>query len=299
MRSKKWGREVPLHFMIFPGLILVLIYSYVPFFGVTMAFMKFLPARPYFDNPWVGFDHFKYVWDMPNSLRVLWNTIYIAGLKIIIGQIVPITIALLLNEISKSWLKRGVQTLIYLPHFLSWIILGGILIDILSPSQGVVNQLLGTFGIDPIYFLGDNRWFPITIILTDVWKEFGFSTIVYLAALTSVNPSLYEAAVIDGANRWKQTTNITLPSILPIVILLATLSLGNVLNAGFDQVFNLYSPTVYESGDIIDTLVFRVGLEEAQYSVATAIGLFKSIVSFVMISLSYFLAYRLANYRIF
>lgn len=264
-----------------------------------MAFMKFLPARPYFDNPWVGLDHFKYVWDMPNSLRVLWNTLYIAGLKIIIGQIVPITIALLLNELRKDWLKRGVQTLIYLPHFLSWIILGGIMIDILSPSQGIVNQVLKAVGIEPIYFLGDNRWFPITIILSDVWKEFGFNTIVYLAALTSVNPSLYEAAVIDGANRWKQTLNVTLPSILPIVVLLATLSLGNVLNAGFDQVFNLYSPTVYESGDIIDTLVFRVGLEEAQYSVATAIGLFKSLVSFVMISLSYFLAYRLANYRIF
>ncbi|MEV5025549.1 ABC transporter permease [Paenibacillus sp. LPE1-1-1.1] len=299
MLSKKWRREFPLHLMILPGLILILIYSYVPLFGLTLAFQKFLPGRPFFDNPWVGFDHFKYVWDMPNSLRVLWNTIYIAGFKIMIGQIVPITIALLLNEIRKDWLKRGVQTLIYLPHFLSWIILGGILIDILSPSQGIVNQIIKAFGFEPIYFLGDNRWFPITIVLSDVWKEFGFNTIVYLAALTGVNPSLYEAAVIDGANRWKQTLNITLPSILPIVILLATLSLGNVLNAGFDQVFNLYSPSVYESGDIIDTLVFRVGLEEAQYSVATAIGLFKSFVSFIMISLSYFLAYRLANYRIF
>ncbi|WP_419872371.1 ABC transporter permease [Candidatus Pristimantibacillus sp. PTI5] len=299
MLSKKWRREFPLHLMILPGLILILIYSYVPLFGLTLAFQKFLPGRPFFENPWVGFDHFKYVWDMPNSLRVLWNTIYIAGFKIMLGQIVPITIALLLNEIRKGWLKRGVQTLIYLPHFLSWIILGGILIDILSPSQGIVNQIVKAFGFEPIYFLGDNRWFPITIVLSDVWKEFGFNTIVYLAALTGVNPSLYEAAVIDGANRWKQTLNITLPSILPIVILLATLSLGNVLNAGFDQVFNLYSPSVYESGDIIDTLVFRVGLEEAQYSVATAIGLFKSFVSFIMISLSYFLAYRLANYRIF
>lgn len=285
--------------MILPGLALILIYSYVPFFGLTMAFQKFLPARPFFSNPWVGFEHFRYVWDMPNSLRVLWNTLYIASLKIVVGQLVPIAVALMLNELRKEWLKRGVQTLIYLPHFLSWIILGGILIDILSPSQGIVNQLLGVFGLEPIYFLGDNRWFPFTLVLSDVWKEFGFNTIVYLAALTGINPSLYEAAVIDGASRWKQTLNITLPGILPIVVLLATLSLGNVLNAGFDQVFNLYSPSVYESGDIIDTLVYRVGLEQAQYSVATAIGLFKSIVSCVMISLSYFLAYRLANYRIF
>ncbi|QTH43115.1 sugar ABC transporter permease [Cohnella sp. LGH] len=299
MGLRKWRREIPLHMMILPGLVLILIYSYVPFFGLTMAFQKFLPARPFFDNPWVGLEHFRYVWDMPNSLRVLWNTLYIASLKIVVGQLVPIAVALLLNELRKEWLKRGVQTLIYLPHFLSWIILGGILIDILSPSQGIVNQLLGVFGIEPIYFLGDNRWFPITIVISDVWKEFGFNTIVYLAALTGINPSLYEAAVIDGASRWKQTLNITLPGILPIVVLLATLSLGNVLNAGFDQVFNLYSPSVYESGDIIDTLVYRVGLEQAQYSVATAIGLFKSIVSCVMISLSYFLAYRLANYRIF
>jgi len=299
MQWKKWRREFPLHFMILPGFLLVLIYCYVPLFGLTMAFQKFLPARPFFDNPWVGLDHFKYIWDMPNSVRVLWNTLYIAVLKIVIGQIVPITIALLLNEVRKNWLKRGVQTLIYLPHFLSWIILGGILLDILSPSQGIVNQLLGLLGIEPIYFLGDNSWFPVTIVLSDVWKEFGFNTIVYLAALTSINPSLYEAAVIDGASRWKQTRHVTLPGILPIIILLATLSLGNVLNAGFDQIFNLYSPSVYESGDIIDTLVFRVGLEQAQYSVATAIGLFKSVVSFIMISISYFLAYRLANYRIF
>ncbi|WNQ10889.1 ABC transporter permease subunit [Paenibacillus aurantius] len=299
MSRKTWRREIPLHLMIFPGLLLILLYSYVPFFGLAMAFQKFLPARPFFDNPWVGLKHFQYVWDMPNSLRVLWNTVYIASLKIVAGQLVPIVVALLLNEVRKDWLKRGMQTLIYLPHFLSWIILGGILIDILSPSVGIVNQIVQFFGFEPIYFLGDNRWFPLTLVVTDVWKEFGFSTIVYLAALTSINPSLYEAAVIDGANRWKQTLYVTLPGILPIVILLATLSLGNVLNAGFDQVFNLYSPSVYQSGDIIDTLVFRTGLEQAQYSVATAIGLFKSIVSFVMISLSYVLAYRFANYRIF
>jgi len=299
MLSKKTIRQLPLHIMLLPGLVLVLIYSYVPFFGLSLAFVKFLPGRPLFDNPWVGMANFKYLWAMPNFLRVLGNTFYIAFLKIVVGQIVPIVIALLLNELRKNWLKRGVQTLIYLPHFLSWIILGGILIDILSPSQGIVNQVLGMFGIEPIYFLGDNKWFPFTVVATDVWKEFGFNTIVYLAALTSINPALYEAALIDGANRWKQTLYVTLPGMLPIIVLLATLSLGNVLNAGFDQIFNLYSPSVYETGDIIDTLVYRTGLEQAQYSLATAIGLFKSVVSFVMVSVSYFLAYRLANYRIF
>ncbi|GGD85369.1 ABC transporter permease [Paenibacillus nasutitermitis] len=299
MRLRHWRKEAPLHLMILPGLLLVVVFSYVPLFGLTMAFQKFLPGRPFFDNQWVGFDNFKFMWDMPDSRRVLWNTVYIACLKIVAGQIVPILIALLLNEVRKIWLKRSVQTLIYLPHFLSWIILGGILVDILSPSQGIVNQVMGVFGIDPIYFLGDNRWFPFTLVTTDLWKEFGFNTIVYLAALTGINPALYEASLIDGANRWKQTLNITLPGIMPIVILLATLSLGNVLNAGFDQVFNLYSPSVYESGDIVDTLVYRVGLGQAQYSLATAIGLLKSVVSFIMISISYILAYRLANYRIF
>ncbi|QNK58876.1 sugar ABC transporter permease [Paenibacillus sp. PAMC21692] len=299
MLSKKSIRQLPLHFMLLPGLLLVLIYSYVPFFGLSLAFVKFLPGRPFLDNPWVGLSHFKYVLEMPNSLRVLGNTFYIAFFKIMVGQLVPIIVALLLNELRKNWLKRSVQTLIYLPHFLSWIILGGILVDILSPSQGIVNQVLGAFGIQPIYFLGDNNWFPFTIVITDVWKEFGFNTIVYLAALTSINPALYEAALIDGANRWKQTLHITLPGMLPIIVLLATLSLGNVLNAGFDQIFNLYSPSVYETGDIIDTLVYRTGLEQAQYSLATAMGLFKSIVSFVMVAVSYLLAYRFANYRIF
>jgi len=186
-----------------------------------------------------------------------------------------------------------------LPHFLSWIILGGILIDILSPSSGIVNQFLGLFGIESIYFLGDNSWFRPVLVLSDVWKEFGFNTIVYLAALTGINPALYEAAIVDGAGRWKQTLNVTLPGMMPIIVLTMTLALGNVLNAGFDQVFNLYSPQVYESGDIIDTFVYRIGLVDAQYGVATAVGLFKSVVSFTFITASYYLAYRFANYRIF
>jgi putative aldouronate transport system permease protein len=196
-------------------------------------------------------------------------------------------------------LKRGIQTLIYLPHFLSWIILGGILIDMLSPSSGIVNQFLQWFGVKPIFFLGDNHWFPFTLVISHEWKEFGFSTIVYLAALSGINPLLYEAAIMDGAGRWKQTMHITLPSVLPIIVLMGTLSMGQILNAGFEQVFTLYSPQVYKSGDILDTLVYRLGVVDAQYSVATAVGLFKSLVSFLFVSLSYILAYRFANYRIF
>ncbi|MFC5405639.1 ABC transporter permease [Cohnella soli] len=289
----------PLHLMILPGFLLVLVYSYGPMAGLIIAFKKFMPSKGIWGSPWIGMDNFNFVMSLPDTSQIIRNTIIIALFKIVAGLIVPITIALLLNEVRKAAFKRTIQTLVYLPHFLSWIILGGILIDILSPSQGIVNKLLGLFGIDPIFFLGDNRWFRFTLVFSDTWKEFGFSTIVYLAALTSINPVLYEAAEIDGANRWRQTWHITLPGMLPIIVLLGTLSLGNVLNAGFDQVFNLYSTPVYETGDIIDTYVFRIGIQKAQYGIATAIGLFKSVVSLVFISLSYFLAYRFANYRIF
>ncbi|MCQ6562784.1 ABC transporter permease [Paenibacillus mendelii] len=297
--SAKLKREFPLHLMLIPGVIIVFIYSYLPMAGIAFAFQKFIPVQGLFGSKWVGFDNFRYVFQMPDFWQVLWNTFYIATMKIIAGQIVPIIIALLLNEMKRAFVKRGVQTLIYLPHFLSWVILGAILVDILSPSEGIVNQILQAFGFDPVFFLGSNQWFPAVIIISDVWKEFGFSTIVYLAAITSINPSLYEAAIVDGAGHTRQVWHITLPGMVPIIILLATLSLGSVLNAGFDQVFNLYSPSVYQSGDILDTLIYRIGLIDAQFGVATAIGLFKSVVSLVLISISYILAYRVANYRIF
>ncbi|MFC3800507.1 ABC transporter permease [Cohnella sp. GCM10012308] len=299
MRFARTRRQLPLHLMVLPSAALVLIFSYGPIMGLYIAFQKFSVVKGMFHSPWNGLDNFDYMFSLPDIWQVIRNTLVIACLKIAAGLAVPIVVALLLNELGNRIFKRWIQTLIYLPHFLSWIILGGVLIDVLSPTSGIVNQLLGAFGIEPIFFLGNAHWFPAVLVVSDVWKEFGFSTIVYLAALTGINPALYEAAVIDGASRWKQTLNITLPGMLPVIVLLATLSLGNVLNAGFDQIFNLYSPQVYESGDVIDTLVYRLGLEQAQYSLATAVGLLKSAVSVVLISASYALAYRLANYRIF
>ncbi len=289
----------PYHTMLFPGVLLVFIYCYIPMAGIMIAFQKFIPGKGIFHSPWIGWDNFKFVFTMEDTLQVIYNTVFIAVLKIVVGFVVPILFALLLNEVRKMLFKRTVQTLIYLPHFMSWVILGGILIDILSPSNGLVGKAMTFIGLEPVFFLGRNDWFPYVLVISDVWKEFGFSTIVYLAALTGINPSLYEAAKIDGANRWKQTLHISLPGIVPMIVLVGTLSLGNVLNAGFDQVYNLYSPLVYEKGDIIDTLIYRLGLESAQYGVATALGLFKSLVSFVLIATSYFVAYRFANYRIF
>ncbi|BBH23243.1 sugar ABC transporter permease [Paenibacillus baekrokdamisoli] len=297
--TRMWKREWPLHLMLLPGILLVLIFCYVPMAGIIMAFQKYIPNKGMFGSPLIGLKNFQLMIDYPDIGRIFFNTVYIAVMKIIAGTIVPITIAILLNELRKEWIKRTFQTLVYLPHFLSWVLLSGILVDVLSPSSGIFNQLLGLIGIKPIFFLGSNDWFPYVMVVSDVWKEFGFGTIVYLAALTGINPSLYEAAEIDGAGRIKQTFHVTLPGMMPIIVLMFTLNIGNVLNAGFEQIFNLYSPPVYERADIIDTFVYRMGVQQAQFGFATAVGLLKSIVSFIFISLSYILAYRAANYRIF
>lgn len=297
--KRRFLRELPLHILLIPGIICVFIFQYIPMFGIVMAFQKFVPARGIWNSNWVGLANFEYIFKMPNIGSVIWNTIFIAIMKIIAGLIVPIIFALLLNEVRKEAFKRTVQTVVYFPHFLSWVILGGILIDVLSPTSGIINQFLGVFGIQPIYFLGNAKWFPYTLVITETWKSFGYGTIVYLAALTAIDPSLYEAAVMDGANRIKQTLHVTLPGMLPIITLMTVLSLGNILEAGFDQVFNLYSPQVYSTGDIIDTLVYRIGMVEAQFSVSTAVGLFKSVIAFFMVVTSNKLAAKYAGYRIF
>ncbi|WP_309119246.1 ABC transporter permease subunit [Paenibacillus sp.] len=297
-RGKKWIRESPLHLMMVPGIILLLIFSYGPMIGVIMAFQRYNVVKGFFGSDWVGLDNFEFILQIPDVRQVFWNTVFIAFMKIVAGLIVPVLLALLLNELRAKYVKRSIQTIIYLPYFLSWVLLAGILIDILSPSEGIVNQFLSWFGIEPIFFLGNEDVFPYMLVTTHVWKEAGFGTIIYLAALTGIDPTLYEAAIVDGANRWRQTWHVTLPGILPIVVLMTVLSLGGILNAGFDQVYNLYNPLVYSTGDIIDTMVYRMGLIENQYSLATAIGLFKSVISVVLIVVSYKLADKYAGYRV-
>ena len=282
-------RELPLHMMLIPGIIFTFIFCYIPMAGMVIAFQKFIPAKGLFgDQKWIGLDNFTYLINMPGAMSALRNTVVIAFFKIVLGLVVPITVAILLNEVRSSKFRRTVQTAIYLPYFLSWVVLGGVMIDILSPSQGIVNQVLNLFGIDSIFFLGSNKWFQPTIIMTDVWKGFGFGTVVY-----------YEAATMDGANRFQKMWHVTLPGIRMIVVLMCVLALGNVLNAGFDQVLNLYSPQVYETGDIIDTFIYRIGLIDAQFGPATAMGVFKSAVSCLFISVSYYVAYKFFDYRIF
>ncbi|MFB5760599.1 ABC transporter permease [Paenibacillus medicaginis] len=296
MRSlrKTW----PFHVMLLPAVIFLIIFSYIPMGGIIMAFQDYKPWLGIGGSEWIGLDNFRYLFEREDSVQVIWNTLIIAVLKMVFNLLVPFGFAILLNEIRQVGLQRSIQTLVYLPHFLSWVILGGILIDLLA-ADGFANRVLGMIGIDPIFFLGDNNWFRFTVVVSDVWKEFGYNTIIFLAALAGINPSLYEAAEMDGAGRWKQTLHITVPSLLPMVIVVGTLALGNVLNAGFDQIFNLYNPLVYEKGDIIDTFVYRTAILNGEMGFGTAIGLFKSVISMILILVSYRLAYKWAGYRIF
>ncbi len=298
---QRWNfqRNWPLHMMLIPAVLLALVFQYIPMGGIVIAFQDYKPYLGFSGSEWVGWDNFRYLFLYPDVGQVVWNTLFIAFFKIVAGLIAPLLFAILLNEVRLVGFKRVSQTLVYLPHFLSWVILGGILLDILSPQGGIVNQLIVALGGEPIFFLGDGTWFRVTLIVSDVWKEFGFGTIVFLASLAGINPALYEAAEVDGANRFKQTLHITVPALIPITIVLMTLSIGNILNAGFDQVFNLYNPLVYDKGDIIDTFVYRLGILNGKMSFATAVGLFKSVVATVLIVISYRLAYKLANYRVF
>ncbi len=297
---QKYKSRIPLYIMLIPGLIFLVIFAYIPMVGISIAFQNFNPAIGLFGQQiWCGFDNFIYLFQLPGTKQAIWNTVYISFMKIFFGTLIQIAVSIMINEVRSSFYKRYIQTIIYLPFFLSWIILSGIFISMLSPTDGIINNTLQQLGIDKIFFLGDNKWFPTVLISTDIWKNFGFGTIIYLATITSIDPQLYESASMDGATRWQKVRYITLPEMRMIIVLLALLSLGNILNAGFDQVFNLYSPLVKQSGDILDTLVYRLGIVQAQYGVAAAAGLFKSAVSLILISTSYYCAYKYADYKMF
>ena len=297
-KKKNWQKDWQLHLMILPGLLFILIFKYMPLGGITIAFKEFLPGKGIWGSPWVGLENFEYMLALPDTKRVMWNTLFIAAAKILINFPVPIIISILLNEVKNHRFKRSVQTIIYLPYFISWVILAGIIQDLFA-KEGLINQFLGIFGAEPVFFLGNKYAFLGVLIGTDVWKNFGYNTVVYLAAITGIDETLYEAAKIDGANRFQQIWNVMLPGIAPIVVLMMILNLGNVLNAGFEQIFNLYNPLVYETADIIDTFVYRISLVEANYSLGTAVGLLKSVVSFILIVTSYKIANKYSDYTVF
>ena len=286
------------HAMILPGIIMLILFHYVPMFGIVMAFQKFVPAKGFLGSKWVGLKNFQTIFRFADFRNAVGNTLIIAVLKIICGIVVPVFFALVLNECRTQWIKRPIQTIVYLPHFLSWVILAVIFQNMLS-LNGLFNKIIGFFGVQPDIWLIRAKYFRTILIITDVWQSFGYGAIIYLAAMTSISPDLYEAASIDGASRFQRIWHITLPGIVPTVVLMSTLALRGILNAGFDQVYNLYCPLVYSTGDIIDTYVYRMGLVNLQYSMSTAVGLVKSAIGMLLIVLSYFLADRLANYSIF
>ena len=290
----------PYHLLLFPGMMVLLIYTVVPFLGNVIAFQNFKPIMGIAKSKWVGFENFTYMFKLPDTFKIFRNTLVIAIGKLTFNLEMSVFVAILLNEVSNKLFKKTIQTICFLPHFLSWVVLAMIFRDLLDGS-GIINSGLMALGIikEPIVFLGNNSWFQGLMIGTDVWKEFGYGAIIFIAALTSINTELYEAAAIDGAGRLQRIWHITLPGIAVTIVLVATLNIANILNAGFDQIYNLYSPIVYSTGDIIDTYVYRMSFENAQYSLATAIGLLKSLVSFILIVVSNFCAGKFANYRIF
>jgi putative aldouronate transport system permease protein len=282
--SRKLKGYQVLYFMLLPGLLYFILFHYVPIYGVVLAFKNFKIMQGILASPWVGFEHFQKVFADPNFYRVLNNTLIISLYKIVFAFPIPIIFALLLSEITRERFKRLVQTISYLPHFMSWVILAGIFISIFS-LNGPVNAIVKLFGGDPVLFMADDGYFRSILVMTDIYQGFGWGSIVYFAAIAGIDPQLQEAAIMDGANRFKRMIYITLPMLLPVISIMLILRMAHVLDAGFDQIFNMYNPKVYGVSDILDTFVYRKGLLETNYSYATAVGLFKSVVALVLIML--------------
>ncbi|BFT71936.1 sugar ABC transporter permease [Paenibacillus sp. P36] len=276
-------KDWDLYLALIPGIAFLLIFKYTPMYGIIIAFKDFNIFEGMSASPWVGWKHFEKLLSSDSFLQVFQNTLAISIYKIVFLFPLPIVIAILLNELKNMAFKRSVQTVIYLPHFLSWVIVSGLFIDLLSTNGGIVNKMIVAMGGEPVRFFLDSHIFRSVLVSSAGWKETGWNTIIYLAALASIDPGLYESAKIDGANRWKQILHITLPGLLPIILLMFILRLGYVLEAGTEQVLVMYNPSVYNVADVIGTYVYRVGLGEQDYSFSTAVGVFESVVAFILI----------------
>ncbi|MBP1996675.1 ABC transporter permease [Paenibacillus eucommiae] len=271
------------YIMMVPGLAYYLIFSYLPMGGLVIAFKEYSLLKGVWDSPWVGFDNFRTIFSSPDFFNILKNTLLISFYRIIFGMFPDVLLALMLNEIRVGWFKRFVQTITYGPHFLSWVIVFGIVYAFLTPGSGLLSQLYKSMGWGSVSLMTDQNFFRPLLIISDLWKSTGFGAIIYLAALGSINSELYEAAVVDGASRWRQIWHITLPGIRDVFLLLLILRIGHILDAGFEQVFIFLNARVNEVGDIIDTWVYRRGLEQLEFSISAATGFFKSIVGFILV----------------
>ncbi|MFD0715481.1 ABC transporter permease [Paenibacillus sp. GCM10027626] len=295
---KSYWRNRYLFYMLFPCLLFFFIFKYLPMYGIVLAFKDYKIVHGIFGSPWNGTDNFHELFagrDFPRAFR---NTLIIGFYKLIFGFPAPILLAILLNELRLLFFKRIVQTLSYLPYFLSWVVLAGVFMEIFSPTRGVVNYLISSLGADPIFFFGDRDWFRTLLVSTEVWKNVGWGSIIYLAALTGIDPSMYEAAVVDGASRWKQMIHVTLPSLLPVITIMFILAVGGIITDDFDQIFNFYNSSVYEVGDVLSTYTYRIGIGEMEYGLATAAGLFTTVIALTLILVTNFIVKRFNDYGI-
>lgn len=287
-KKAKWltnhfKKEWQLYLLLAPTVIWFLVFLYKPMYGLQIAFKDYSVFRGITESPWVGFEHFVTLFENDQFLRAIRNTVMISGASLIFGFPVPIILALMFNEILNAKFKRTAQTIVYLPHFISAVIIAGIVITAFSPSTGVVNLFLNALGYDSVYFLTKPEWFRTIFVGTGIWQEAGFSSIVFLAAIAGVNPSLYESAVVDGASRWQMMWKITLPCILPTVIIMLIIRIGNILEVGFEMIIMLYQPATYETADVISTFIYRQGIQAAQYDLAAAAGLFNAVIAFILV----------------
>lgn len=278
IRSRRY-----LYLMLLPGVLYYVLFHYYPMYGALIAFKNFNIRKGIIGSPWAGLVHFDYLFNLPSFWNVLRNTFEISLFRLAFGFPTPIVFALILNEVRHTAYKRVIQTMVYLPHFISWVILGGILVNLLSADYGLVNHVIRSLGGSAVPFLTDQGVFRATMVFSMIWKEYGWAAIIYLAALAGVDPQLYEAALMDGCGRLRQVFAITLPSITTTIFVVLILRIGGLMDAGFEQIFVMYHPAVYRVADIIDTYVFRMGLNEGRFSMAAAAGLFKSAVSFTLL----------------
>lgn len=278
-RRRRLKQNIPLFIMLVPVIAYYILFKYWPMGGLVIAFKNYNFADGILGSSWVGLKNFKILFSSSNTLQILWNTFWLSFLSLVFGFPMPIFLAILLNEVRRSWFKRWVQTIVYLPHFFSWVIVSGIVLELFATDYGSINKVLGLFGIEPINFLYEsNSWLAI-FVGSGVWKEMGFSTIIYLAALTTIDPSLYESAAMDGAAKWRQMWHVTIPGIRHTIILLLILAMGKIMEVGFDQVYNLQNAGVADVSEVISTYIYKIGLGNAQFSLTTAMGFFESIIS--------------------
>lgn len=285
--------------MMLPVLLWYLIFMYIPMYGLVLAFQNYSFSGGYFGSEFIGLDNFRILLEDPNFRDAFSNTMVINFLRIIFGFPIPILFAILLNEVFHVKFKKFVQTITYLPHFISWIVLAGILNSILALDSGAINLVLTKLGFEQINFFLENEYFRPMLIITEIWKEIGWSAIIYLAAIAGINPTLYEAATIDGANRFQRIIYVTIPCIRNVIAIMLILQIGNILQMGFDQVYNLYNPVVFESSDIIDTYIVRNLTNATNLSIPAAAGLIKSLISFGLLIIANYLAKRMGNQGIY